>query len=259
MKYSIIFPTYDRVKTLEKCIEHNINKAGIPRSLFEVIWIDDGSKEVDLVEKVMSKVNPEIIVKKQYNEGTIKTKNLGMYLAKGDYLLIIDTDFILTENWLKEIDVYLSKLYIDVILLSDHFRDKWEGINFKVADLSLAQLTSNIVSGAFLISREVLETVGFLDKAFGFYGLNDADWTFRLRRAKYEPYYLGNVYAKHLGVRGESGDNRDKKEKSLKENAALLRKRIKGDLIYYNPTLNACQNMIMDLEIKENLKRRKDE
>ena len=96
LKFSIIIPAYNAEKTIEKCIE-SVQEQTYPN--WEVIVIDDGSsdKTAEIEKKTLSHCN---VITKQ-NEGVSSSRNLGITLSKGDYLLFLDADDYLPPKTLE--------------------------------------------------------------------------------------------------------------------------------------------------------------
>lgn len=96
LKFSIIIPAYNAEKTVEKCIKSVKEQT---YSNWEVILIDDGSsdKTAEIAKKTLSHCN---VITKQ-NEGVSSSRNLGITLSKGDYLLFLDADDYLPPKTLE--------------------------------------------------------------------------------------------------------------------------------------------------------------
>ena len=99
---SIIVPVYNTEKYLEKCINSLCNQ-NIKNKKFEIILINDGS--TDNSEKIIKKYQkqyPKIIkyISKE-NGGVSSARNIGLNIAKGKYILFIDSDDFVEENLLS--------------------------------------------------------------------------------------------------------------------------------------------------------------
>lgn len=93
---SIILPTFNDEKYLEASIISIIEQEF---ENFELIIINDGS--TDNSEKIINKfLNDKRIVyiKNEINQGIVKSLNLGLELAKGDYIARFDGDDIALKN-----------------------------------------------------------------------------------------------------------------------------------------------------------------
>ncbi|MCJ0537163.1 glycosyltransferase family 2 protein [Enterococcus cecorum] len=96
MKLSIIIPVYNAEKFLDKCIQ-SILKNDFKN--YEIILIDDGSTDNSL--KVMQKYQSEIIhVYANSNHGVGYTRNFGLQHAKGEYIIFLDSDDYLDEDYI---------------------------------------------------------------------------------------------------------------------------------------------------------------
>lgn len=89
---SIIIPVYNVENYLTFCVD-SIFKQGLDTSQFEVLLIDDGSKDnsyqvcLDLQEKY-----PNIRLFRQENSGQSVARNRGIDEAKGVYIHFVDSD-----------------------------------------------------------------------------------------------------------------------------------------------------------------------
>ena len=104
---SIIVPIYNTGKYLEKCLESIINQSF---TNFEVICIDDGSTDnsYDILTRYKEKYNNFKIIY-QENQGVAIARNNGLKNANGDYIIFIDSDdFIIND--------YLEKLYNESVM-----------------------------------------------------------------------------------------------------------------------------------------------
>lgn len=106
-KYSIIVPVYNASKTLSKCID-SILLQNV--SHYELILVDDGSKDKSIdIARQYEKENKNIKVITQKNKGAGSARNIGVKIAKGDYLLFLDSDDYVDKDYLKTIDNSLEE------------------------------------------------------------------------------------------------------------------------------------------------------
>lgn len=92
---SIIVPTFNREKLLLRSIETIYSQS---YTRYEIIIIDDAS--TDKTENTVKKLNDKRIVyrKNEYNVGASESRNMGIYLAIGDYVSFLDSD----DEWYDE-------------------------------------------------------------------------------------------------------------------------------------------------------------
>lgn len=99
MKFSIVIPVYNVEKYLRDCLESVLHQT---ISDWEAICVNDGStdRSGEILEEYADKDNRFEIVT-QPNGGLSAARNAGMKLAKGEYVLFLDSDDWLELNALK--------------------------------------------------------------------------------------------------------------------------------------------------------------
>lgn len=100
VKLSIIIPNYNKGEYIEECLNSIINQN---YSDYEIIVIDDCSTDnsLSILEKFNKKYEFITLIKHNYNKNGSNTRNEGIEIAKGDYILFFDSDDILEPNILK--------------------------------------------------------------------------------------------------------------------------------------------------------------
>ncbi|KKU05630.1 MAG: hypothetical protein UX07_C0014G0001, partial [Parcubacteria group bacterium GW2011_GWA2_45_30] len=94
IKYSIIIPTYNRAGLLKQGLEA-VAAQTVPRYMYEVIVINDGSRDyTNRVAEEFQKNHPEInfTYLKQKNHGVSHARNQGIKRAKGEIIFFTDDD-----------------------------------------------------------------------------------------------------------------------------------------------------------------------
>lgn len=111
MYFTIIIPVYNRPDEVEDLLTSlTQQKYSQP---FEVLIVEDGST-VDskrVVEKFEDKLSISYHFK--HNTGPGDSRNYAMRHARGDYFLILDSDCILPEDYLTNVERELAKNYVD--------------------------------------------------------------------------------------------------------------------------------------------------
>ena len=100
-KLSIIVPVYNVEKYIRPCIE-SIFKQGLDDADFEVIIVNDGTKDrsMEVIADIIQQHN-NISVINQENQGLSVARNNGIAAAKGEYILMPDSDDLLIDNSLR--------------------------------------------------------------------------------------------------------------------------------------------------------------
>ena len=108
MKYSIIVPVYNRPDEADELLE-SLTKQTVERFEFEVIIVEDGSQTPckQVVEKYRDRLDIKYFAKP--NSGPGPSRNYGVERAKGDYVLILDSDVVLPQDYLKSVDAELAE------------------------------------------------------------------------------------------------------------------------------------------------------
>lgn len=103
MKLSIIIPVYNVEPYLERCV-HSILRQTLDVSEYEIILIDDGSKDNSgaIADKLAAEY-ANITVFHQHNQGQSVARNLGLDNASGDYIWFIDSDDYIINDHISEV------------------------------------------------------------------------------------------------------------------------------------------------------------
>ena len=107
MKYSIIVPIYNSEKTLSRCLD-SILEQNYPNA--ELLLINDGSSDQseEICREYAGKY-PNILCRTTENHGVSAARNLGLELARGTYILFVDSDDYVSPDYFREIDRTLAQ------------------------------------------------------------------------------------------------------------------------------------------------------
>lgn len=105
MRFSIIVPVYNVEKYLKNAIESVLQQA---YSNFELILVDDGSTDncPEIIDEYASK-DIRLISIHQKNSGLSAARNSGLRVARGEYIVFLDSDDMLNVDILKKIDTII--------------------------------------------------------------------------------------------------------------------------------------------------------
>ncbi len=94
-KATVIIPTYNRVKTLERSIRSILAQTYTD---YELIIIDDGS--TDNTKELIMEIKDDRIhyIKSPVNRGAANARNIGIRAAKGEYIAFQDSD----DEWVPD-------------------------------------------------------------------------------------------------------------------------------------------------------------
>lgn len=101
VKFSIIIPVYKVEKYLQECIDSVINQTF---KNMEIILVDDGSPDKcpQICDEYAQRDKRIIVVHKE-NGGLSSARNAGLRIAKGEYVIFLDSDDYYCENDFLEI------------------------------------------------------------------------------------------------------------------------------------------------------------
>ena len=97
---SVIVPIYNAESTIERCVNSILNQS---YKNFELILIDDGSTDNSLkviINNYKNIKNIKIITQK--NIGVARTRNKGIKIAKGKYIMFIDNDDFIDIDYIEK-------------------------------------------------------------------------------------------------------------------------------------------------------------
>ena len=148
MDLSIIVPVYNVENYIRPCIE-SIFKQGLDDASFEVIIVNDGStdRSMEMITDII-KAHSNITVINQENQSLSVARNNGISVAKGEYILMPDSDDMLVENSLppllqKALETKVDLVVADFLNIEDEDMPHFSGVvqkEFSVQQKSGQQL-----------------------------------------------------------------------------------------------------------------------
>ena len=190
---SVVIPTYNRRSILEKCLlalEQQVLFSELDG--YEVVVVDDGSTDgtPSWLRDEASRF-PHVRMVEQEHGGPAEGRNRGVDNSRGDLIVFIDSDLVVTESFLacharalqkswQQRGDRLSFTYGAVINTANFEQPTTEPHKFQ--DNSWAYFATGNVA----IDREVLERSGLFDTNFRLYGWEDLELGERLRQMDVE-------------------------------------------------------------------------
>lgn len=203
---SIIIPNFNGLTLLKACIESIRAHTTVP---YEIIVVDNGSSD-GTIEYCSNERIQMILL--PFNRGFPGACNLGLRIAKGDALLLLNNDTIVTDNWLDNMlaclnsseDVGLVGPVTNYASGKQMVQEPFTNIDDMAAkynnpDPSKWQETSRLVGICLLFKREMLAKIGFLDERFAPGHYEDDDYCYRVRLAGYRLFIAGDCFIFHHG------------------------------------------------------------
>lgn len=170
IKISVIVPVYNVEKYLRKCLDSIIYQN---LREIEIIIVNDCSPDnsLKIIQEYTKKDERIILVNKEKNEGIASTRNSGLEIARGEYILYIDSDDWIEQNYFKDMyelaiknnaDVVISDFYVDyggtkLFYKIDQYGETGQEIDKRKAIETLGGGQSAYALWNKLIKREVYE------------------------------------------------------------------------------------------------------
>ncbi len=187
MFFSVVIPTYDRKPILAKCLLALENQQFANTVIdYEVIVVDDGSTD-GTIEWLAANREDLSHVRSicQSHQGPAAARNLGVEDAKGDTIIFIDSDLVVTEHFLQAHADALLQAYEDTdavftygsVINTCNF-DNPTSEPYKITDFSAAYFATGNVA----IARHWLMEAGLFDNRFQLYGWEDLELGVRLKK-----------------------------------------------------------------------------
>jgi dephospho-CoA kinase len=205
MYFSIIIPVYNRPEEVNELLESLLKSTY--KENYEIVIVEDGStvSSEEVVAKFSDKLNITYYFKE--NSGPGDSRNYGMHKAKGDYFIIFDSDCIIPENYLQEVEKELKSNYVDCFggpdAALDSFSNIQKAINFAMTS---TLTTGGIRGGSEKISKFQPRSfnMGISKKAFidskGFGNIHpgeDPDLSIRLWKLGYDTRLFSSAFVYH--------------------------------------------------------------
>jgi len=232
----------DRYELTKECVTSMLENAGIEFQLY----INNNGKDEKII-KLIETFNPYFVKHQSENIGNPQGINYLLNEAKDcDYFCIIDNDFILPKDWLKELVRLNQKIENSGV----------SGFNWGTKFAEPIQVNGQMVSvnprvfGIKFFNKKVFEAVGYM-RPYGKYGRWDADFTERVLQSGFINYYHSEKSI-HKGTDvGSNNPYRKMKDECMsnKEMGALFGTNLK----LYKEKKNLYQEFKHDIEkeIKE--------
>ncbi len=183
----------------------------------EIIVVDNASPNdsPDIIKEKFPEVH---LIKSKENLGFAGGNNLGVKASRGDYLLFINNDTIVPENFINPLvntlikDTSIGmispkiKFHWDPSLIQyagytpmNHWTIRNNSIGYKQKDegaFDQAGPTASIHGAAMMVPRTVVEKVGLMTEIYFLY-YEEHDWCEMIKRAGYTIYYQPESFILH--------------------------------------------------------------
>ncbi|MFH1401647.1 MAG: glycosyltransferase [Parcubacteria group bacterium] len=161
MKVSIVIRAYNSEKTIKKAVNSALSQ-DFPKKELEVIVINDGSTDKTL--KILKDYKKKIRLISQKNQGAIPAANRGFMAARGEYIILLDSDDFFKPTILKEMVAILDKNPNIDFVYCDYYEKSPRG-NIKIIS---TKNIFNTIAGGIIFKRRKLAKEGFYNERIKF-------------------------------------------------------------------------------------------
>ena len=224
---SIIVVAWNVKQLLQDCLDSVVAQTkGIN---YEIIYVDNASEDGS-VEMVRQRFPDVRIIENSQNNGFIKANNQGIEIARGRYVLLLNSDTLVLDNAIARtiafadahpdaavvgcrvlnpnrtlqrncfmypslLNTFLGATYLYKIFPGSRFFGRERMTWWAFDDVREVET----VCGCFsLVRREAIDQVGMMDPTYFVYG-DDPDWCYRFQKAGWSNLYTPDGQIIHLG------------------------------------------------------------
>ena len=244
---SFIIPSYNSASTIKKAVESILSQTANIK--YEIIIVDDGS--TDNTEEVIKSYEKDDRIKyyKKENSGVADTRNYGVKMATGEYIIFVDSDDYISQELLRDIEPYLLQ-NIDLIKWNPIFVDENKNELFKPQSVAFEGVTGE---------------QGF-NILFGRDNLIDCLWNYAIKKELMIEFPSGTYHEDFatmplIILKAKSFISLDKREyfyvqskNSImrNDNDKKTRKKLEDKLTHFDNLVNISNNMNIQKQTKEN-------
>lgn len=206
---SIIIPSYNGLGLLQPCVEAIRAYTETP---YEIIVVDNASSDGT---DEYCRAHHIAFISLPVNCGFPAACNLGLQMASGDELLLLNNDVIVSRGWLTNLK---SALYsapdIGIVGPLTNYASGRQRVQVSYSDMpgfhaeaqsvnipnpSKWMETGRLVGLCFLFKRELMNAIGLLDEVFSPGHYEDDDYCYRARLHGYRLLIAGDCLVHHEG------------------------------------------------------------
>ena len=212
---SILIVSYNSVEFIRPCLDSLLQNTSYPR--YELIVVDNASTDgtVEVLREYARRESRISLTCLAENRGFAASNNLAAGQARGEYLIFLNIDTVVTAGWIGRLlsaarrnpDAGLlgpvtnwagNEMRIDVPYYNcremeefalDVSRNRW----YEVMEIDVAPLFCT------LLHRSVWEKIGELDESFGIGMFEDDDYSLRVRNAGLRVLCVEDCFIHHFG------------------------------------------------------------
>jgi GT2 family glycosyltransferase len=226
-KCDVIIPVYNAPQWVKLCVYALIKNTD--ESILNKIYLMDDCSNVqtkqllkNLTEKYKTKI---CLVENEKNLGFVKNCNNALKLSTSDYVLLLNTDCIITKGTIEKLISHMDnneKIGLICPISSNAANltlDMFDGFTFSQMNNLLENKfygmdfdACTVVGNCLMISRNCINKVGLLDEIYGFGYGEETDYQFKAMQNGFEAKVAIDTYVFHKSE-ASFGISKQKKER----------------------------------------------
>lgn len=229
-KVSVIIPAYNIASYIAEALTSVLAQT---YKDYEIIIVNDGSKDTEKLETVLTPFFDRIIYRKQANAGASTARNSAISIARGELFAFLDGDDIWLPSFLESQIDFLEKEDLDMVYCDAEIfgEELFEGRSFmknapsvgEVTTLSLINEECNVITSGTVLKKDLLKRFGTFDVKMP--RAQDFDLWFRFAKMGANIGYQREILLKYR-VRTDnlSGSNVNRSERNIHALEAIKKK-----------------------------------
>lgn len=175
---SFILPCFNGASTLKLCIQALYDLDELNSFNYEIILVDNNSTDNSVQ---IARQFSEIKIVKEDKQGRSQARNRGIQIARGDIIIFLDIDTLLSKSWLVDILSEIGELapskwgLATSVIIKKKLKDSlFENVRVQSIDSSnsLNAVNNNmpfVNSAALIIKKKVLDSIGGFDHELNYF------------------------------------------------------------------------------------------
>jgi len=217
---SVVIPVCNQLDFTRRCLD--TLTAG-SRSDMEIMVVDNGSS--DGSTEYLTDRGDVTVIRNETNLGFAAAVNQGLREARGQFLLVLNNDVVVPERMIERLlDTADSNRQYGLIGAVTNWAAPSQQVEAGYEDLSGLESFAEqrwteygdtlrhaemLIGFCMLIRRDVIDTIGLFDEAYGVGNFEDNDLSLRASLAGFKLGIADGVYLHHFGGRTFAGEGFD--------------------------------------------------